>query len=650
MNAPRNLRCSGVLNLPVPMLPKVLLPLAAVLAVVLSAPAHAQDVPSKRVLYNDGPTNRYLVDGQWLLRLDPGNAGVSQGFHKQTSTEGWSATEVPGSWNGKETSNEAMRGGVAWYRKDFRLPSSSSRYDWTIRFESISYRSRAWLNGKPLGSSRGAHLPVAYRIPRSALKRTGTNRLVVRTENVRKRSDLPPSGQTRTAVPTGGWWNYGGLLREVYLKRVDRVDFNTVQVLPDLPCRTCAATVNFRVTVRNFADSAQRVALTGRFGDRTVRFRRASVGAKRFRTFTASVRIGDPKLWSPRSPSLYDVRLDLRAGDRRVSTYKLRSGIRSVKVSGGRLTLNGLPVNLRGVGLHEDDPEKGFALDNAARERIISDARDVGATMLRAHYPLHPYTHERADELGLLVWSEIPMYAIKTEFLKSEIVRKTGANELRDNILANGNHPSIVTWSVGNELSARPGPVQGDYLRRASRQAKALDPTRPVSYAVAGYPAAGCQTEYAPIDILGINEYFGWYPGPNGQIADRTLLSEYLDGVRACYPDKALMITEFGAEANRSGSVEEKGTYEHQQDFVNYHLGVYATKPWLSGALYWTLKEFKIRPEWDGGNPRPSPLPLHQKAVIAYDGTRKPAFADLQRLFRSVDQYPGDSARTRGRD
>jgi beta-glucuronidase len=261
--------------------------------------------------------------------------------------------------------------------------------------------------------------------------------------------------------------------------------------------------------------------------------------------------------------------------------------------------------------------------------------------MLRAHYPLHPYMHELADRLGLLVWSEIPMYAIKTKYLKSETVRKIGANELRENVLANGNHPSIVTWSVGNELSSRPGPVQGDYLRRAAGQARALDPTRPISYAVAGYPAAGCQTEYAPIDMLGINEYFGWYPGPNGQIADRTVLSEYLDGVRACYPDKAIVISETGAEANRSGPVEEKGTYEYQQDFVNYHFGVYATKPWLSGAMWWTLKEFKVRPEWDGGNPRPAP-PIHQKAVIAYDGTRKPAFADIQRIYQATDQYPGD--------
>ena len=293
-----------------------------------------------------------------------------------------------------------------------------------------------------------------------------------------------------------------------------------------------------------------------------------------------------------------------------------------------------------GVGLHEDDRGAGFALDNSVRDSIFKDAEDLGATMIRAHYPLHPHLHELADERGMLVWSEIPMYAMKTDKLTDVVVRKSAANELRDNVLANGTHPSIVIWSVGNELSSKPGPTQGDYLRRAAEQARELDPTRAIGYAVAGYPTAGCHTEYAPLDVIGLNDYFGWYPGPGGQLADRTFLSEYLDAVRACYPDKAVMVTETGAEANRSGPVEEKGTYEFQQDYINYHYSVYATKPWLSGALYWALKEFRVRPEWDGGNPRPQP-PIHQKGVVAFDGTRKPAYGDLQRWFTTTDQYPG---------
>ena len=627
---------------PVPM-PRVLLPLVVLLGLLVpAAPAAAQgaSTPTKQVLYDDGPTNRYLMGGRWHFRLDRGNRGLSQGFHKQAGLGGWTPTSVPNAWNAGDESVESMRGTIGWYRKDFKLPSAAKRYDWTLRFESVNYRSRVWLNGKLVGTNRGAYIPFELRIPRSALKRGGTNRLVVRVENIRKTFDLPPSGFTRTSVPTGGWWNYGGILREVYIKRVDRVDFTNVQVLPNLPCRTCAARIDFRVTVRNQSDKAQRVGISGRYGDKTVRFRRASVGAKRFATFRTSVRVGDPRLWSPERPALYGVRLNLRAGDSQAVSWRLKSGVRSLKVTNGKLHLNGLPVNIRGVSLHEDSRRKGFALDNSDREQLIRDSRDVGATMLRSHYPLHPYFMERADELGMLVWSEIPMYALKTDALKRADVRQIGANELRDNILANGNHPSVATWSVGNELSARPGPVQGDYLRRASRQAKALDPTRPVSYAVAGYPGAGCQSEYAPLDMIGINEYFGWYPGPNGQIADRTVLSEYLDSVRKCYPTKGIFITEFGAEANRSGPVEEKGTFEFQSDFINYHLGVYKQKPWLSGALYWTIREFRVRPDWDGGNPRPQ-SPIHQKAVVNYDGARKPGFADLQRQYQSVDQYPG---------
>jgi beta-glucuronidase len=619
---------------------KKLVPLLLLALLAPAATASAQDTPSERVLYRDGHTNRYLMDGDWLFRLDPGNRGLSERFMRQTSTDGWSPTAVPNAWNATDQTPESMKGTIGWYRKDFRLPSSSRRYDWILRFESVNYRTRAWLNGKPIGTNRGAYLPFELRIPARALRRGGTNRLVVRVDNVRRSFDLPPAGLSRTAIPTGGWWNYGGILREVYLRKVERAAIETVQVLPELPCRTCAATVTARVTVRNITNRTQSIGVSGRFGSQRFRLGSQRVQPGRSARFTDGIRVSGPRLWSPKRPSLYSTSFNVTAGGRSVGGYRARSGIRSFKRINGRLTLNGLPVNIQGVGMHEDHRSVGFALNNEMRDELIKDARDLGATMLRAHYPLHPYFHERADELGMLIWSEIPMYGMKTEKIKNVVVRKVAANELRDNVLANGTHPSIVIWSVGNELSSKPGPVQGDYMRRAADLARSLDPTRAIGYAVAGYPTAGCHTEYAPLDVIGINDYFGWYPGPGGQLADRTYLSEYLDGVRACYPNHAIMVTETGAEANRNGPVEEKGTFQFQQDYINYHYDVYKTKPWLSGALYWALKEFRVRPEWEGGNPRPQP-PIHQKGVVAFDGTRKPAYTDLQRHFTQTNQYPG---------
>jgi beta-glucuronidase len=557
---------------------------------------------------------------------------------RTASTAGWTRTTVPNAWNAGDDTIPSMVGTVGWYRKDFKLPSAARRLDWLVRFESVNYRSRVWLNGRPIGRNTGAYLPFALRLPRGLLRRGGTNRLVVRVDNRRRPTDFPPSGLTGSGDPAGGWWNYGGLLREVYLQRIDGVDITTMRVRPQLPCATCAATVGVRITVRNYATSARRVRITGTYGGRRVRLGAKAIGPGRIAAFTGRVRIARPRLWAPGSPNLYAARFTVRSGDRRIVGWDLKSGIRSVKVVGGRLVLNGRPVNFRGVGLHEDSPDKGFAIDSARRRQIVAQVKELGATLMRAHYPLHPEMHELADREGILVWSEIPVYAVKTRYLKRLEVRKLAARELEDNILANQNHPSILLWSIGNELSARPGPVQSFYINRAVRQAKALDPTRPVGLVVAGYPSAGCRPQYAALDVLGINDYFGWYPGPNGQIADRDSLPDFLDGVRRCYPDKAVVVSEFGAEANRAGPVEEKGTYAYQQDFVNYHLSTYATKPWLSGAVYWALQEFRVRPKWEGGNPRPTP-PIHQKGLLAFDGSKKPAWFDVQRLFAGVQQF-----------
>ncbi|MDQ3675841.1 MAG: beta galactosidase jelly roll domain-containing protein [Actinomycetota bacterium] len=615
--------------------------LAGLAAAAPAAHAQAMDGITRGATYSDGPDNRYLIGGDWLFRLDKELVGVAQGFQTQQTTDGWTRTTVPNAWNAGDNSVESMTGTVGWYRKDFRLPDSRSRMAWLLRFESVNYRTQVWLNGKRVGRHTGAYLPFELRIPNRALNRKGMNRLVVRVDNRRLAADFPPSGLTGSGDPAGGWWNYGGLLREVYLKRVDRVNISSVLVRPMLKCSSCDATVLARINLRNYGRRASRVSVSGTYAGRGLRFGGSrNIGAGKFGTFEARIKIRNPRLWSPARPHRYKVRFTVRAGGSKVQGYRLRSGIRLIKVVNGRLTLNGRAVRMRGVGLHEDDPTTGFAISSARRKQIVAQARELGATVLRSHYPFHPEIHELADRLGLMVWSEIPVYAVKNSALKRLSVRKLAAKEVEANILANRNHPSVFVWSIGNELSSRAGPVIGFYIKRATRRAKALDPTRPVGLAINGYPSAGCRPEYAPLDLLGLNSYFGWYPGPNGQLAGRELLSGYLDQARKCYRRKALIVSEFGAEANRSGPIEEKGTFEFQQDFVRFHTALYASKSWLSGALYWALQEFRVRPNWDGGNPRPEP-PIHQKGVLRFDGTKKPAWFDLQRAFGATKQYGG---------
>jgi len=603
---------------------------------LLALPQAAQaDVPTQRTLYEDGAEGRYLMEGEWLFRLDPTDAGLRKRYYRGTSRSGWSPVTVPNAWNVGDHSVASMNGSVGWYRKDFELPDTSAALDWAVRFESVNYRSRVWLNGREVGRNAGAYLPFTLLLDR--LDRTGTNRLVVRVDSRRVATDFPPGRESRkTGLPTGGWWNYGGILREVYLQKVDTMAFESAIVNPRLGSTTEPATVVMQSRLRNVGTVRRRATVTGTFGDRTVPLGAKTIRAGRTGSFRGSFSLSNPHLWAPTDPFLYPASIEVRVDGRVVGRWNVHSGVRSVRVTDGQLTLNGRKLQLRGVGLHEDNATQGFAVDNPWRRWLVDRAKALGASMLRTHYPMHPYIHEMADREGLLIWSEIPVYAHKSSVIDD--MTPGALKQLRRNIETNASHPSVLTWSIANELSSKPGPTQGTYIRRAAKLAKALDPTRPVSLAVAGYPGAGCQARYGPLEMVGINDYFGWYPGPSGTLFDRDRLSPYLDSLRRCYPNDAIMVTEFGAEANREGSVEDKGTYAFQQDFVNYHLSVFQTKPWLSGALYWALNEFRVRPEWEGGNPFPN-SPVHQKALMLYDGTLKPAWTDVQRWFTAANQF-----------
>lgn len=629
-----------------PLRPRAAVAIAAALGLALAAaaapaaraqgPAYAAAPPTPGALYRDGQSGRFLLGGTWLYRPDLSNVGLRQGWWRNVAgTDGWSPVSVPNAYNARDFSTLSMLGYVGWYRRDFTLPAhafanyvpASARH-WIIRFESVNYRATVWLNGRRLGSHTGAYLPFEFDLG----PRRGVNRLVIRVDDRRSRGDVPPG-------PTGGWWNYGGLLREVYLRTAQRADIASVQVRPMLPCPTCSARILERARIRNVTAAPQHVSLRGQYGTLPLAFGSATIRPHGTWTATASTVVSRPNLWAPGHPALYKATLSLAdAAGRRLGGYTTYSGIRSIKVNAnGRLTLNGRLLNLRGAFIHEQNYLTGAALSPAQLAALVDWERELGSDVIRSHYPLNPEILEMADRYGILVWDEIPVWQVGSQYLGSPGWQRYAHSVLRQNILTNQNHPSVMLWSIANELPTPASASESRYISGAAGLAHRLDPTRPVGMAISDWPGVPCQSAYRPLDVLGFNDYFGWFDAGGGTTDDRDELSPFLDGLRACYPKKALMITEFGFEADRPGPVEERGTYDFQSNSAAYHLGVFATKRWLSGAMYFPIQDFAAKPGWGGGNPIPDPPWVH-KGLVSRTGQLKPAFAVVSGIYHATRQ------------
>ena len=601
--------------------------------------AIAADSPSNRTLYEDGPSGRFLLNGGWHTRADPGDRGLKAGLFKSTSLTGWLPTRIPNAANAGDFSAKSYVGSVQWYRKDFFVPSASARSRWILRFESVNYRATVWLNGRRIGRHTGAYLP--FEVPAESIKRRGVNRLVVRVDSRRGELDVPSLVQRGGGNFTGGWWNYTGILREVYLRQVDGLDLRNVFVRPKLNCTTCPAQVSIEALVHNLSKRTQEAAAEATVGGHTLSFEPVSVRPGKARRIRGSLRIEEPKLWSPGDPNLYSVKIAVRNGSGSVAQrYTLQTGIRSIEVKGGRMLLNGKRVDFRGASMHEDDAARGAALTPEDIRANFELLGDLGATMTRSHYPLHPLALELADRKGLALWSEIPVYQMQDTLFRDRHVRSLSLRMAREMVLRDRNHPSVIVWSLGNENTNRPGVGFRRYIRQARRAVKRLDPTRLIGLAFPGYPNTGEISLYHGLDALGVNSYFGWYPGPGGTVEDRSGLGPYLDVLRKTYPRQAIFVTEFGAEANHPGPLNQKGTYEFQSDLLAYHLSVYAARSWLNGALVWILKDFRVKPDYDGGNPTPHP-PMNEKGLVDDKGERKPSFQIVQQAIQRLAATDG---------
>jgi beta-glucuronidase len=607
--------------------------------------------PGGKPLIYEGQTTRQLLGGTWYFRQDDLlTQGDTERWYAQEDLVGWTPIGVPHNWNAQDTT--LNKSSVGWYRKEFTLPRRPKNTFWKVRFEGSNYRTWVWLNGKPIGTFTG-YFP--FEVDLDELER-GRNTLVVKVSSLRSNRDLThwrPAAYN--GFGTGGWWNFGGLLREVYVREIDTIDIQDVHVLPRVKRVGGPAEVELRVTLRNMTDKDRTVSLAVRVGGENFRFDTEQVLAGNTRELSNTFEIERPKLWQPGRPTLYPMTVyadeDPRRGpSKRRAAYKLRFGIKKLETRrGGQILLNGKRVNLRGASIHEDDLEEGGALSQGTRRLLVSRLRDLHATITRSHYPLHPAFLELFDKYGILYWVDAPVYQLSNAFFEESRVREAAERAVVLTVRNNLNHPSVMTWALVNE-PAENGAELGFFgagfarwVRDASAAVRDLDDTRLVAIdrqSRVGEPVTS--SVYKHLDVLGVNEYFGWYRSVSEEDPARAAsaivdLGPYLDSIHAANPNLPLVITEYGAEAAKSGAATQKGTFEFQRRYAVDHLRVHASKPYINGSIWWALRDFRVNPVWTGGAPEGyTTPPWHNKSLIEEFDARKRVYFDMRKRWRKT--------------
>jgi beta-glucuronidase len=571
--------------------------------------------------FADGRAGQSL-DGAWHVIVDPYDNGLldyrnlprRDGYAQDAAPKNKSdlveydfarspTLNVPGDWNTQRPELLYYEGTI-WYERRFDAPAASTGgARQFLQFGAAAQRAIVWLNGRKLGGHDGGFTPFAFEV--TGQLRPRANSLVVWVDSARLPAAIP-------AMNTD-WWNYGGLTRGVRLVEAPAVFIREARV-------QCA-----RADPRQIAGF---VSLDGARGPTPVTIEipelraRATVrtDAAGRATFAFPAR---PTLWSPEAPKLYDV--TITAGGDRVHDL---IGFRTIETVGTEIRLNGRSIFLRGISLHEEALGRGGrATSRADAEALLGLAKELGCNFVRlAHYPHNEEMTRAADRMGLLVWSEIPVYW--TIAWDNPDTLTNARQQLAEEIARDGNRASVILWSVGNETPVTEARTR--FLRSLVADARAADPTRLLTAALEHH-LAGPRAERiddplgADLDVLGLNEYVGWYDG----------LPEKCDTLSwsAAY-DKPIVVSEFGADAKAGlhGDALTRFSEEYQADLYRRQLAMLRRVPAIRGMSPWILVDFR--------SPR-RPLPgvqdgWNRKGLVANDGTKKQAFGVLRDAYRAL--------------
>ncbi|MDX6689594.1 MAG: beta-galactosidase [Solirubrobacteraceae bacterium] len=594
------------------------------------APAPAGGTAADRALLTagGGPVgSRPVRLTRWRYRADPQDRGVREGWARDRPRGRF--VHVPYSPNATTISGpagfRAMAGSVGWYVRAIHAPAAG-RY--VIAFESVHHRATVYVDGRPRRTHVGAYQPFSAR---ARLSR-GRHTIAVRVD-WRDPVRIAASGYAR------GWFNYGGINRPVTLARVGPSELGALNVRTRL--RDGRAVVDISLRVRNHAANSRRVDARGSLShggaSTALHFDGADVASGRSRTVRATATLDHPALWSPTDPERYELRVEV-PGEAAIDRML---GVRELTWGSGGLALNGTPLVLRGAALPPDARKRGDALRPIDEVRLVQQLRAVGANATRVQQPLPESLLNRLDAAGILVWQLIGPWENAGVHVSTTVPPAGRDRALR--VAENQQpHPSIIAWSLTNELNGGGLPNQRRYIRLTADRLHKLDPSRPVAVDIWGShlpTAAG--GAYSGLDAVGVTDYIGWYSDLDAGSAGQTAVArERIAQLHGLFPDKPIVITELGAIGSRAEpSPGVFGGLHFQANLLARRIAGLRGAPGLSGMIVWSLRDYALRPDFDGGSvlklrPDLRVTPgLNEKGLYDYAGRPKPALAAVRRAF-----------------
>jgi beta-galactosidase len=529
----------------------------------------------------------------------------------------WNATDIFDSRNFKDSINimELFKRGSGWYKKSFSLPVSEKRLHHRLLFLGANQVTEAWLNGKYLGKHIGGYTGFAFDL-NDKLLFGETNELWVKVDN-RFDYDIPPH--------TADYNFLGGLYREVYLvstnpARIEQTRFTT----PKVSHRNAAMDIKTRFQNPGRAAVKMITNLVSPYNEIIQSW------VHRVETETGTIHIKDtlrnPLLWSTENPTLYELYTTLYdVNNRALDQVKEKVGFRffDFKADSG-FYLNGESLKLKGVNVHQDYLNQGWAVDSAQKREDYVWMKKMGVNYVRmSHYPKHPYELYLCDSLGFVVWEEIPV----VNTVGRDLFISRAKDMMCETIERDYNRPSVIFWGVGNEYYRNFFTTEdAEYALKCTREVaavcKQLDPYR---FTIQAQNDLVDERIMGLTDIQGRNRYFGWY---EKTYAD---FEKEMEEERHKHPDWKLLVSEYGAEGKYGHHVAEPRIFDHSETYqVNFHKAyweVISKHPYLAGGTIWNMFDFASFAKI-GNSPH-----INKKGMLTFDRKPKDVFYYYQSVW-----------------